>query len=103
MFAALSLIQKIVGIAALSIILALSIALFFADRRADKWEAKAIKCGATLERLAEESKRDQAEVKERIVGGRERRVYIDRAAKPVENAPLEGQCRTPAAVMESGL
>jgi cell division protein FtsL len=103
MLAGLSLINKLLYGSAVVVILSLAIALFFADRRADKWEAKAVKCGATLTRLAEESKANQAEVKERIVEGRERVVYVDRVARGIESAPLPGNCKTPVAVLGADL
>ena len=50
----IGLVQKIVGAVALSAILALSLALFMADRRADKWQGQALKCaeGRKADRLA---------------------------------------------------
>jgi FtsZ-interacting cell division protein ZipA len=46
---ALGLVQKIVGAIALAVILSLSIALWAADRRADKWEAQSRKCAVARE------------------------------------------------------
>jgi hypothetical protein len=46
---ALGLVQKIVGSIALAVILSLSIALWAADRRADKWEAQSRKCAVARE------------------------------------------------------
>jgi hypothetical protein len=62
---ALSLIQKILGIAALSIILALSVALWAADRRADKWQGQALKCaeGRKADRAAYEQAQREAAAK----------------------------------------
>jgi hypothetical protein len=103
MFAGISLLHKIIGSIGLAVILSLAVALFMADRRADKWERQAVKCNATLTRLAEESEANKSEVKERIVEGRERVVYVDRVARGVEAAPLKGQCQTPDAVLQADL
>jgi hypothetical protein len=45
----IGLVQKIVGSIALAVILSLSIALWAADRRADKWEAQSRKCAVARE------------------------------------------------------
>jgi hypothetical protein len=45
----IGLVQKIVGAIALAVILSLSIALWAADRRADKWEAQSRKCAVARE------------------------------------------------------
>jgi hypothetical protein len=103
MLAGLSLIQKIIGSIGLAVVLSLSLALFMADRRADKWERQAVKCNATLTRLAEESEASRSEVKERIIEGRERVVYVDRVARGIEGAPLKGQCQTPDAVLSADI
>lgn len=99
----IGLVQKIVGAVALSAILALSLALFMADRRADKWERQAVKCNATLDRLADESAARQKETARRVEEAKERIVVVEREAKRVEEAVLPGQCATPGAVLQADL
>jgi hypothetical protein len=93
----LSLIQKIVGGVALSVILALSIALFFADRKADKWERQAVKCNATLQRISTAKDEQKAETGRNIDSAKERIVYVDRIVRPLETRPLPENCVTPDA------
>ena len=100
----IGLVEKIVGGIALAVILALSIALFAADRRADKWERQARKLSAKLDQLAEESKANKREAEKRIGQGKERVIVVERKAREIEAAPIEpGLCKTPDAVRSADL
>jgi biopolymer transport protein ExbB/TolQ len=99
----LSFIQKILGSVGLAVILSLSLALFFADRRADKWERQAVKANAELQRISTEKDEQAKETGRNINSARERIVYVDRIAREIEKAPLPGQCATPPIIMGADL
>lgn len=97
MLAGLSLIHKLLYGCAVVVILGLAGLLFFADRRADKWEAQAVKCSATLERIST-AKDEQGKATGKNIGQvKERIVYVDRIVRPLENRPLPENCVTPDA------
>jgi hypothetical protein len=99
----IGLIQQIVGVIALVALLSLLLLWKAADRRADKWEAQALKLSAELRRISTEKDEQKAATDKAIAKGRERIVYVDRVAKEIEKAPLPGQCRTPGAILKADL
>ena len=99
----IGLIQQIVGGVVLAIILALSIALWAADRRADKWEAQAQKLSRALKRISTAKDEQRKTTSVNIVKAGEGGKAADQVARRIEAAPLPGQCKTPAAVLEGDL
>jgi cell division protein FtsL len=100
---ALPLIHKALYGSAVVLILSLSLALFFADRRADKWERQAVKANAELQRISTEKDEQAKETGRNLEAARERIVYVDRIAREIERAPLPGQCATPPIIMGADL
>jgi cell division protein FtsL len=100
---ALPLIHKALYGSAVVLILSLSLALFFADRRADKWERQAVKANAELQRISTEKDEQAKETGRNLEAARERIVYVDRIAREIEKAPLPGQCATPEAILTANL
>ena len=96
-------ITKALGIAALTVILSLSIALFAADRLADKWEAQAQKLSRALKRISEGKNLQRTETGRNITEAEKGRKGAETIAQRIENAPLTGQCKTPDAVMGADL
>ena len=98
-----SLVHKIVGGIALAVILSLSIALFAADRRADKWEAQARKLSVELHRISTVKNEQKAHTERVIVEVERERKDAERAAKRIEAAPLSGKCETPREILGADL
>jgi hypothetical protein len=96
-------VQKIVGAIALAVILSLSIALWAADRRADKWEAQSLKLSAELRRISTQKNEQGVRTERIIVEVEKERQGAERIAKRIEAAPLPGQCETPDAVLVADL
>lgn len=103
MLNAIPLVSKLLGLAALVAILTLTVLWQAADRRADKWQSQSLKLSAQLERLAVESEERQRESARRIAEAQGRIVVVDRIAREIEKAPLEGQCKTPDAILKADL
>lgn len=76
------------------------LALFAHDRMV---VAQNEKLKAQIAKLVDESKRKQVEVREVIRQGKDRIVVVEKEAKRVEEAPLEGECKTPRAVLEADI
>ena len=56
-----------------------------------------------IRELERQSKDKQDGVREVIRQGKDRVVVVEREAKRVESAPLEGECRTPKLVLEADI
>ena len=61
------------------------------------------KYSSQLQRLAEESKRKQVEVREVIKEGKTKIVTVRQEAEKIEKAPLEGDCKTPQIIMDADI
>ena len=81
----------------------LGIALVVERAHSRKQAARIVELSATIQRLEDEGKQKQSEVREVIKAGKERVVVVEREAKRIEQAPLPGNCRTPVAVMGADL
>lgn len=103
MIAGLSLIQKIIGSIGLAVILSLSLALFLADRRADKWEAQAVKLAAELKAISTAKDEQKVVTRSNVKEARQGRQDAERVARRIEEAPVTGQCETPEAVLQADL
>jgi hypothetical protein len=99
----LGLVQKIVGSIALAVIISLSIALWAADRRADKWEAQSLKLSAELKRISTQKNEQKVRTERIIVEVEKEREGAERIAKRIEAAPLPGKCETPGEIMGADL
>ena len=86
---------KLIGFAAI----ALALISMFAALQMEK--RKSDKLSNQLQAVIEQSKKKQIEVREVIKQGKDRIVVVERDAKKVEEAPLEGECKTPRAVIEA--
>ena len=76
------------------------LALFAHDRMV---VAQNVKLKAQIAKLVDQSREKQSEVREVIRQGKDRVVVVEREAKRVESAPLEGECRTPKLVLEADI
>lgn len=97
------LIQKIVGSIALAVILSLAVALWAADRRADKWERQAVKLSAELRRISEAENSQRTETARNIEKAEKGRKGAETIAKRIEAAPLSGKCETPREILQADL
>ena len=61
------------------------------------------KYSTQIQSLSDKSREKQSEVREVIRQGKDRVVVVEREAKRVESAPLEGWCRTPKLVLEADI
>ena len=88
---------KLIGYAAI----ALALVSMFAALQMEK--RKSDKLSHQLQSVIEQSKKKQIEIREVIKQGKDRIVVVERDAKKVEEAPLEGGCRTPDAILDADL
>ena len=103
MLAGLSLIHKLLYGSAVVLILALSAALFMADRRADKWEGQTRKANAELQRISTAKNEQRKETGRNIERVRVVEKDAGKRAERVEQAPVELNCKTPEAVLQADL
>lgn len=84
-------------------LLCIALALFagFQTLRVSAEQRHSGKLQAQLSKLAEASKQKQTEVREVIKQGKDRIVVVRKEAERIESAPLEGDCKTPKAVLEA--
>lgn len=101
--AGISIIHKALYGAAVVLILSLSIALFMADRRADKWERQAVKCNATLHSISTAKDEQKVVTRSNVEEAERGRSDAERVARRIEEAPVAGQCETPEAVLSADL